>query len=174
MIARRGRQVKALWLCYFCSPLTGHHEHLLTSRPHFASLDLLDWSLLSLIQGQADMFSKIPQKFTAPFGLLGDEAKLAFPSHANGITKLATVRVCVDNYCYVSNLTLLIEHTGSRRLLGTSNIIHILHGEHYLYLDQYFILFDSASEVFSLIPPHHSAFDVHIHLFALTPPPSAV
>jgi len=116
------------------------------------------------------MFSKIPQKFTAPFGLLGDEAKLAFPSHANGITKLATVRVCVDNYCYVSNLTLLIEHTGSRRLLGTSNLIHILHGEHYLYLDQYFILFDSASEVFSLIPPHHSAFDVHIHLFPLTPP----
>ncbi|KXN82544.1 Protein HID1 [Leucoagaricus sp. SymC.cos] len=27
------------------------------------------------------MFSRIPQKFSAPFGLLGDEAKLAFPSN---------------------------------------------------------------------------------------------
>jgi len=42
------------------------------------------------------MFSKIPQKFSAPFGLLGDEAKLAFPSQANGIAKLFTVRVGVE------------------------------------------------------------------------------
>lgn len=40
------------------------------------------------------MFSKIPQRFSAPFGLLGDEAKLAFPSQPGGITKLFTVRVC--------------------------------------------------------------------------------
>lgn len=39
------------------------------------------------------MFSKLPQRFSAPFGLLGDEAKLAFPSQPGGITKLATTRV---------------------------------------------------------------------------------
>jgi hypothetical protein len=47
------------------------------------------------------MFSRIPQRFTAPFGLLGDEAKLAFPSQPGGIAKLAAVRVSepikVDN-----------------------------------------------------------------------------
>ncbi|KAG6909456.1 hypothetical protein DXG01_000441 [Tephrocybe rancida] len=52
-----------------------------------------------------------PLRFTAPFSILGDEAKLAFPSQAGGITKLATTR--------------------------------------------YFVLFDSASDVFSLITPHH-------------------
>ncbi|KIM48882.1 hypothetical protein M413DRAFT_89117 [Hebeloma cylindrosporum] len=69
------------------------------------------------------MFSKIPQKFSAPFGLLGDEAKLAFPSQANGIAKLFTVR----------NIPAADA-----------------------YWEQYFILFDSASEVFSLITPHHA------------------
>ncbi|KAF9009367.1 high-temperature-induced dauer-formation protein-domain-containing protein [Cyathus striatus] len=68
------------------------------------------------------MFSKIPQRLTAPFGLLGDEAKLAFPSQPGGILKLVTVR----------NISL----TDS-------------------YWDQYFVLFDSASDVFSLITPHH-------------------
>jgi hypothetical protein len=34
------------------------------------------------------MFSKIPQKLTAPFALLGDEAKLAFRSQPGGIHKL--------------------------------------------------------------------------------------
>ncbi|KAJ3548434.1 hypothetical protein NMY22_g1266 [Coprinellus aureogranulatus] len=67
------------------------------------------------------MFSKFPQKLTAPFGLLGDEAKLAFPSQPGGISKLWTVR----------------------------NI-----SERDSYWDQYFILFDSASDVFSLITPH--------------------
>ncbi|KDR73482.1 hypothetical protein GALMADRAFT_227930 [Galerina marginata CBS 339.88] len=68
------------------------------------------------------MFAKIPQKFTAPFGLLGDEAKLAFPSQPNGITKLSTTRNIPPSDAY---------------------------------WEQYFILFDSASEVFSLITPHH-------------------
>lgn len=36
------------------------------------------------------MFSRLPQKFTS---LLGDEAKLAFPTRPGGISKLATVRV---------------------------------------------------------------------------------
>ncbi|KAF8892642.1 high-temperature-induced dauer-formation protein-domain-containing protein [Infundibulicybe gibba] len=68
------------------------------------------------------MFSKIPQRFTAPFGLLGDEAKLAFPSQPGGIAKLAAVR----------------------NIPQSDN-----------YWDQYFVLFDSASDVFSLITPHH-------------------
>lgn len=37
------------------------------------------------------MFSKLPQKI--PFGILSDEPKLSFRSHAGGITKLATTRV---------------------------------------------------------------------------------
>ncbi|KAF8061471.1 high-temperature-induced dauer-formation protein-domain-containing protein [Lyophyllum atratum] len=68
------------------------------------------------------MFAKLPQRLTAPFGLLGDEAKLAFPSQPGGIAKLATTRH--------------IPETDS-------------------YWNQYFILFDSASDVFSLITPHH-------------------
>ncbi|RDB24171.1 Protein HID1 [Hypsizygus marmoreus] len=68
------------------------------------------------------MFAKIPQRFTAPFGLLGDEAKLAFPSQPGGIAKLATTRN--------------IPETDS-------------------YWNQYFVLFDSASDVFSLITPNH-------------------
>ncbi|KAF5324653.1 hypothetical protein D9611_004387 [Ephemerocybe angulata] len=67
------------------------------------------------------MFSKLPQRFTAPFGLLGDEAKLAFPSQPSGIAKLWQVR----------------------------NI-----SERDSYWEQYFVLFDSASDVFSLITPH--------------------
>ncbi|KAF8964015.1 high-temperature-induced dauer-formation protein-domain-containing protein [Flammula alnicola] len=68
------------------------------------------------------MFAKIPQQFTAPFGLLGDEAKLAFPSSPNGISKLSNVRNIPASDTY---------------------------------WEQYFVLFDSASEVFSLITPHH-------------------
>ena len=49
------------------------------------------------------MFSKIPTKFSAPFGLLGDEAKLAFPSQSNGILKLANVRVRIRSYQKYSN-----------------------------------------------------------------------
>ncbi|TFY71763.1 hypothetical protein EVG20_g1254 [Dentipellis fragilis] len=66
------------------------------------------------------MFAKIPQKFTAPFGLLGDEAKLAFRSQPGGIAKLASTR----------NIT-----------------------ESDAYWDQYIVLFDTTSDVFSLILP---------------------
>jgi len=38
------------------------------------------------------MFSKIPQKLTAPFALLGDEAKLAFRTQPGGISKLTSTR----------------------------------------------------------------------------------
>ncbi|KAH7930903.1 hypothetical protein BV22DRAFT_1028069 [Leucogyrophana mollusca] len=67
------------------------------------------------------MFSKFPQKLTAPFGLLNDEAKLAFRSRPEGISKLASTRN--------------ISETDS-------------------YWDQYFALFDTPSDVFSLISPH--------------------
>ncbi|KAH7889801.1 high-temperature-induced dauer-formation protein-domain-containing protein [Phlebopus sp. FC_14] len=67
------------------------------------------------------MFSKFPQKLTAPFGLLTDEAKLAFRTRPEGISRLI--------------LTRNISETES-------------------YWDQYFTLFDSPSEVFSLISPH--------------------
>ncbi|KAG6878097.1 hypothetical protein C0992_008585 [Termitomyces sp. T32_za158] len=46
------------------------------------------------------MFAKLPQRFTAPFGILGDEAKLAFPSQPGGITKLATTRHIPENDNY--------------------------------------------------------------------------
>lgn len=75
-----------------------------------------------LTSAYPNMFSKIPQRFSAPFGLLGDEAKLAFPSQPGGITKLSTVRNIPKNDGY---------------------------------WDQYFTLFDSASDVFSLITSHH-------------------
>ncbi|KAG5353358.1 hypothetical protein C0989_007802 [Termitomyces sp. Mn162] len=68
------------------------------------------------------MFTKLPQRFTAPFGILGDEAKLAFPSQPGGVAKLATTRHIPENDSY---------------------------------WQQYFVLFDSASDVFSLITPHH-------------------
>jgi hypothetical protein len=41
------------------------------------------------------MFANLPHKL-APFGLLGDEAKLAFPVQPGGIAKLASVRVRID------------------------------------------------------------------------------
>ncbi|KAJ4488228.1 high-temperature-induced dauer-formation protein-domain-containing protein [Lentinula aciculospora] len=67
------------------------------------------------------MFSKIPQRLTAPLGLLSDSEKLAFRSQAGGLQKLAAVR----------------------NIAETDN-----------YWNQYVILFDSASEVFSLITPN--------------------
>ncbi|KAJ8481660.1 hypothetical protein ONZ45_g15231 [Pleurotus djamor] len=67
------------------------------------------------------MFSKLPSRLTAPFGLLSDEAKLAFRNQPGGINKLASTR-------------------------------HIPESDSYW--DQYITLFDSASDVFSLITPH--------------------
>jgi hypothetical protein len=56
------------------------------------------------------MFSKLPQSFTAPFEL-GDGAKLAFRSQPGGISKLATTRVCKVKIFRNLNLTKSIEHT---------------------------------------------------------------
>ncbi|KAI0287914.1 high-temperature-induced dauer-formation protein-domain-containing protein [Russula brevipes] len=66
------------------------------------------------------VLAKLPQKFSSPFALLGDEAKLAFRSQPGGISKLASIR-------------------------------HIAESD--AYWDQYAVLFDSASDVFSLISP---------------------
>ncbi|KAH7107456.1 high-temperature-induced dauer-formation protein-domain-containing protein [Auriculariales sp. MPI-PUGE-AT-0066] len=66
------------------------------------------------------MFAKLPKQLTSPFGLLGDDAKLAFCSGPDGIQKLANMRG--------------ITETDS-------------------YWQQYTTLFDSASDVFSLISP---------------------
>ncbi|KAH9057125.1 high-temperature-induced dauer-formation protein-domain-containing protein [Lactarius deliciosus] len=66
------------------------------------------------------VLSKLPQKLSSPFALLGDEAKLAFRSQPSGIAKLASTR----------------------------NI-----AESDVYWDQYTVLFDSASDVFSLVSP---------------------
>lgn len=41
------------------------------------------------------MFSKIPKQLTSTFGILGDDAKLAFRSSATGVQKLANTRVSV-------------------------------------------------------------------------------
>ena len=78
-----------------------------------------------LVVAHLRMFSKIPQKFSAPFGLLGDEAKLAFPSQANGIAKLFTVRVCVEFLCDLNmslNTTPFSEYTSSGHILGAGTL----------------------------------------------------
>ena len=71
------------------------------------------------------MFSKIPQKFSAPFALLGDQLKLAFASQANEIAKLFTVRVCVE---FLRDLNIPLntipfsEYTSSEHLLGAGTL----------------------------------------------------
>ncbi|TFK55288.1 hypothetical protein OE88DRAFT_1675005 [Heliocybe sulcata] len=64
---------------------------------------------------------KLPSNLSAPFGLLGDEAKLSFRSQPGGIAKLASTRNISDTDTY---------------------------------WNQYVELFDSASDVFSLISPN--------------------
>ncbi|KAI6111519.1 high-temperature-induced dauer-formation protein-domain-containing protein [Pisolithus croceorrhizus] len=46
------------------------------------------------------MFAKLPLKLTAPFGLLTDEAKLAFRSKPEGISKLVSTRHIPENDSY--------------------------------------------------------------------------
>ncbi|KIY51124.1 hypothetical protein FISHEDRAFT_38523 [Fistulina hepatica ATCC 64428] len=67
------------------------------------------------------MFANIPQRFTTPFGILGDEAKLRFRSLPTGISKLASTR-------------------------------HIRESDEYW--KQFVELFDTPSDVFSLVTPH--------------------
>lgn len=105
------------------------------------------------------MFSKIPHKFSAPFGLLGDEAKLAFPTQPGGILKLATVRVRIlasQDQHILSHFRPRTEYFCVRQLLGAGTWrLNITLAIFCTDLIQYFTLFDSASDVFSLIAPHH-------------------
>ncbi|KAG5645827.1 hypothetical protein DXG03_005168 [Asterophora parasitica] len=86
------------------------------------------------------MFAKLPQRLTAPFGLLGDEAKLAFPSQPDGIAKLATIRHITEVDPYWNQASFLQSSFGPAFVTVSF---------------QYFVLFDSVSDVFSLITPHH-------------------
>ncbi|KAF7968571.1 hypothetical protein HWV62_30117 [Athelia sp. TMB] len=70
------------------------------------------------------MFSNLPQRLTAPFEM-GDGAKLAFRSQPGGISKLATARNLSENDTYWEQLNAL----------------------------KYIVLFDTPSDVFSLITP---------------------
>jgi hypothetical protein len=105
------------------------------------------------------MFSKIPQKLTAPFGLLGDEAKLSFRSQPTGILKLTSTRVRPASFMLIladfRNLfirtSLKTMHIGTRYVSAIYLLVVNSHGG-----SQYIQLFDSASDVFSLITPHDS------------------
>jgi hypothetical protein len=103
------------------------------------------------------MFSGIPQRFTAPLGLLPDTQKLAFRSEPGGLSKLAAVRVST---CETPDrlLIFLLEYLSGRWLLEPS--INCCHSPIHLLItfQQYLELFDSPSEVFSLITPHDSQF----------------
>ncbi|KAH9985576.1 high-temperature-induced dauer-formation protein-domain-containing protein [Russula vinacea] len=46
------------------------------------------------------VLSKLPQKLSSPFALLGDEAKLAFRSQPSGISKLASTRHIAETDAY--------------------------------------------------------------------------
>ena len=104
------------------------------------------------------MFSKIPQKLTSPFGILGDDAKLQFRTQPGGIRKLAEIRVCNNMWnllilcslLYIRRISIRQTHTGircakpQRRFLNIQTLINL----------QYLTLFDTASDVFSLISPN--------------------
>jgi hypothetical protein len=61
------------------------------------------------------VLSKLPQKLSSPFALLGDEAKLAFRSQPSGISKLASTRV---RFPFVASRESINKHahTGSSHL----------------------------------------------------------
>ncbi|KAF9792467.1 high-temperature-induced dauer-formation protein-domain-containing protein [Thelephora terrestris] len=77
------------------------------------------------------MFSRLPSQLSAPFGILGDEPKLAFRSKPGGIAKLASSRA------------------PNHPLYATQDIPPTDQ-----YWDQYITIFDSPSDVFSLVTPN--------------------
>lgn len=103
------------------------------------------------------MFSKLPQSFTAPFEL-GDGAKLAFRSQPGGISKLATTRVRSIKYSQILILTELLAHIRDRLVLGPSENLPLQYPFLLTFLDhlKYIVLFDTPSDVFSLITPNDS------------------
>jgi hypothetical protein len=68
------------------------------------------------------MFSKIPQKLTAPFGLLGDEAKLSFRSQPTGILKLTSTRVRPASSTSVLLLNLFVRTSLKTMPIGTRQV----------------------------------------------------
>jgi hypothetical protein len=66
---------------------------LLPGRRLHHTLSRSSFCLLRLQPSNMSVLSKLPQKLSSPFALLGDEAKLAFRSQPSGITKLASTRV---------------------------------------------------------------------------------
>ena len=103
------------------------------------------------------MFSRLPQKL--PFNLLGDEVKLAFRSQPGGIAKLASVRVSDCGRIRPSRvLTCHEDYTGRGCLLVPGKYASLCHLGRPTYRrgSQYFVLFDTASDVFTLISPHDS------------------
>lgn len=60
--------------------LLGGWSHQVTNTPVTPTPDILT------------MFSRLPSQLSAPFGILGDEPKLAFRSQQGGIAKLASSR----------------------------------------------------------------------------------
>jgi hypothetical protein len=65
------------------------------------------------------MFASIPQRLTAPFGLLGDDAKLAFRSQPGGIAKLITTRVCIRPCHQALVVIIFLGYPRERCLLGS-------------------------------------------------------
>lgn len=109
----------------------------------------------------SSMFANLPRKLTAPLGLLSDEAKLAFRSHPEGISKLISTRVSVV-YSSLDDVPIIFVAGPLRTLLRV-----IATGIRFVIFSctlpgcftrrlQYFVLFDTPSDVFSLISPHDS------------------
>lgn len=107
------------------------------------------------------MFAKIPQSFAAPFGLLPDSRKLAFRSQPDGLSKLITIRVCISAFIRRARTNPIFpEYIRNRQLLESGRLA-ISCANQLKCTAQYIVLFDSASEVFSLISPNDSSCNCH-------------
>lgn len=107
------------------------------------------------------MLANLPHKIPVPFNLLGDEAKLAFRSQPGGIAKLATTRVCammIQGRLLL--MTLLLDRISRRQnRTGTRYVdVQTLCAQTGLTRSQYVTLFDSASDVFTLISHNDGMF----------------
>lgn len=111
------------------------------------------------------MLANLPHKIPVPFNLLGDETKLAFRSQPGGIVKLATSRVRAFMIQHLLDLKRLLFVSTSRRpnRIGTRCVdIQGLCMQTALMRSQYVTLFDSASDVFTLISHNDGACVIEI------------
>ncbi|EJD02089.1 uncharacterized protein FOMMEDRAFT_20875 [Fomitiporia mediterranea MF3/22] len=69
------------------------------------------------------MFSKLPQKLTSPFGILGDDAKLSFRTQPGGIRKLAESRAISATDTYWEQYATLFDSPSDAFSLISSNDI---------------------------------------------------